>query len=183
MIDLDDVPGPCVPASRADADKRLLRQVVTSPGARAPGPRRRALTIIALAVVGVTGATAAAAYTVLGPERATTRDSARCYSKVSSDTGDGFPGTTLAVAAAQGQSAGDTPPVALEACANLWRRAFLTPQGFAAPDVKNGPDGQPPEIGPAPPLVACVLHSGQAAVYPGTQAVCEQLGLPLLAED
>ncbi|MGI8535922.1 MAG: RNA polymerase sigma factor [Mycobacteriales bacterium] len=36
---------------------------------------------------------------------------------------------------------------------------------------------------PAPPLVACVLHSGQAAVYPGTQAVCEQLGLPLLAED
>ena len=31
---------------------------------------------------------------------------------------------------------------------------------------------------PVPPLVACVMPDGTAAVFPGTRATCATLGLP-----
>lgn len=182
MIDVDDVPGPAVPPRRASADKLMLQALVTSSVARGRRRRPGPVVVVALAGLGLTGATAAAAHSILVPQPASDRSSARCYSTVSTDTGEDFPGTTLSVAAAAGQPATDTPPVALESCRDLWRRGFLTSKGFAAPDVANGPDGLPPADKNAPPLVACVLKGGQAAVFPGTAAVCSELGLPLLAE-
>jgi hypothetical protein len=33
-----------------------------------------------------------------------------------------------------------------------------------------------------PPLIACVLADGRAAVFPGDQETCAQLGLPLASK-
>lgn len=182
MIDVENVPGPAVLPGRADADKRMLQALVVSSAVPDRRRRHRLTVVAAIAGLGLSGATAAAAYLILTPQRASDRSSARCYGTVSTKTGDAFPGTTVSVAAAEGQPAADTPPLALEACRDLWRRGFLTSKGFAAPDVANGPDGLPPADKTVPPLVACVLQTGQAAIYPGTAEVCAGLGLPLLAE-
>ena len=179
MINIQDVPAPAVPSERAARDIRLLQELATG-GTRLASTRRRG-TVIALAAVGFTGVTAAAAYTVLKPEAATVTDSARCYATVSTARGDSFPGTTISVAPPVGQPRPSTPEQAISICAVLWQRGFLTPAGFRAPEVPRGPDGLPPATNPVPPLVACVLPGGQAAVYPGPETVCDQLGLPLLA--
>ena len=181
MIDIGNVPAPPVPAARATADKQLLRGLAVA-AHLPPAPARGRWTVVAaVTAAALTGATAAAAYSALTPEPATVSDSARCYSTVSSDTGDGFPGTTVSVAAPAGELRPSTPDAALATCADLWQRGFLTAAGFQAPDVPNGPDGLPPASHPLPQLTACVLPGGQAAVYPGTDAVCAELGLPLLA--
>jgi len=177
MIDVDDVPTGAVPQRRAEAEKKLLRELTAStasPSVR----RRRVLVVGAFAAVALGGASAAAAYTVLAPERATQRDSARCYTQVSSDTGDGFPGTTIAIAQeVGGPPKQDVPPEAVQVCAVLWRQGFLTEAGPTAP-----PDGGPPSDHPVPELVACVLPSGEAAVFPGDAQTCSELGLPSLGE-
>lgn len=166
MIDIEDVPTRPVPASRAAADKRLLRLLVSSQAA-SPLRRRRLLVVGALVAVGLTGGTAAAAYSTLAPQHAPQRNSARCYATVSRDTGDGFPGTTVGIAAPKQGARPQVPPLALQTCAELWQRGFLTPAGFKAPSGPLGPDGLPPANHRVPALVACVLHSGQVAVFPG----------------
>jgi len=181
MIDIDDVPTRPVPASRAAADKRLLRQLVSSQPV-SPPRRRRLLVVGALAAVGLTGGTAAA-YSILAPQRAPQRDTARCYATVSRDTGGGFPGTTIAIAAPTRGARPQVPPLALRTCADLWQRGFLTHAGFKAPSGPLGPDGLPPANHRAPALVACVLHSGQAAVFPGPPHTCDDLQLPRLQEN
>lgn len=181
MIDIDDVPTRPVPASRAAADKRLLRQLVSSQPVSHPR-RRRLLVVGALAAVGLTGGTAAAAYSILAPQRAPQRDTARCYATISHDTGDGFPGTTVAIAAPTRGARPQVPPLAVQTCAQLWHRGFLTRAGFKAPSGPLGPDGLPPANHRIPPLVACVLHSGQAAVFPGNPHTCDDLQLPALRE-
>jgi hypothetical protein len=182
MINIYDVPARPVPAFRADADKAMLRELVVSTAAQ---PRRhrppRLFVLFTVTGVGLAGATAATAYTLLRPQSATVHDNARCYSVVSTDTGGGFPGTTVGAATVAGESTIDSSRIALASCADLWQRGFLTPQGFSAPHASLGPDGLPPANKTVPPLVACVLHSGQAAVYPGDATVCAQLGLPLLS--
>jgi hypothetical protein len=183
MINIDDVPARPIPAARALADKALLREMVASTNLAPQRLRKRRPRLFALSIVtglGLTGVTAAAAYTYLAPRSASVHDSARCYSSVSTATGGHFPGTTIGVAHVVGLPKQDTAVEALQDCVALWQRGFLTAKGFAAPDVPNGPDGLPPADQPVPPLVACVLRSGQAAVFPGPSTVCAQLGLPLL---
>lgn len=182
MIDIEDVPTRPVPPMRAEADSRLLRALATSVTA-APhrARRRRRLIFGSVTALTLTGATAAAGYAVLAPQHATDRDSARCYARVTADSGEGFPGTTIGMATPEGGARPDVPPRALEVCADLWHRGFLTPRGFHAPD-QRGPDGEPPADKPAPHLVACVLRSGQTAVFPGDARVCSQLQLPLLGD-
>lgn len=176
MIDVDDVPTGAVPLRRAEAEKKLLRELAASTEPQSVR-RRRVLVVGASAAVALGGASAAAAYTVLAPERATERDSARCYTQVSSDTGDGFPGTTIAIAQSVEAPEQDVPPKAVQVCADLWRQGFLTEAGPTAP-----PDGGPPSDRPVPQLVACVLPSGQTAVFPGDAQTCSELGLPSLGE-
>lgn len=175
MIDVDNVPTRRVPLHRAEAEKQLLRELTASIASQPVRHRRRVFVVGAFAAVGLAGASAAAAYTVLAPERATQRDSARCYTEVSSDTGDGFPGTTIAIAQSVEGPPPDVPPKALQVCADLWRQGLLTNAPFP-------PDGQPPADRPVPELVACVLPSGQTAVFPGDAQTCSNLGFPLLSE-
>jgi hypothetical protein len=184
MINIDDVPARPIPAARALADKALLREMVASTNLAPQRLRKRRPRLFVLSIVtglGLTGVTAAAAYTYLAPRSASVHDSARCYSSVSTATGGHFPGTTIGVAHVVGLPKQDTAVEALQDCAGLWQRGFLTAKGYAAPDVPKGPDGLPPADQPVPPLVACVLRSGQAAVFPGPATVCAQLGLPLLS--
>jgi hypothetical protein len=44
----------------------------------------------------------------------------------------------------------------------------------------GGPDTRTDH--PIPPLVACTLDNGVAAVFPGDEQTCARLGLPRLAE-
>ena len=182
MIDVDDVPARPIPTARALADKAMLLEMVRATTV-APPRRVRRPRLFVLSVVtglGLTGVTAAAAFSYLAPRSASIHDSARCYASVSSATGGHFPGTTIAMARPTDGLILDTSLAALQTCADLWHRGFLTSAGFAAPDVPRGPDGLPPADKPVPSLVACVLKSGQAAVFPGPTTVCAQLGLPLL---
>lgn len=177
MIDVDDVPTGAVTLRRAEAEKKLLRELAASSASQPVRHRRRVFVLGALAAVGLAGVSAAAAYTVLAPERATQRDSARCYTEVSGDTGDDFPGTTIAEAQKVGGPKPDVPPAAVRVCADLWRQGFLTEAGATEP-----PDGEPRSDRPVPELVACVLPSGQTAVFPGDAQTCSNLGFPILGE-
>lgn len=182
MIDISDVPSGSVPVARTESEKQLLRTLVDSAGPSTRIVRRpRFLIVATLAGLGISGASVAAAYTVLAPRAATVHDSARCYSSVSSNTGSKFPGATVSAAQPTGGSPADSAATALGVCAGLWQRGFLTAAGFAAPNVALDSDGLPPAIYPVPPLVACVLKSGQVAVFPGDASSCGRLGLPTLA--
>jgi hypothetical protein len=98
------------------------------------------------------------------------RDSGRCYSGISTDYGDDFPGTTVAVASSPGSTPADVPPQLVQACAAVWRAGILQLN-------QSQVGGAPAGTYPVPPLVACVLPSGQAAVFPGQPDTCDGLGL------
>jgi hypothetical protein len=183
VINIDDVPARPIPAARALADKALLRELVETTDLAPQRLRKRRPRLFVLSIVtalGLTGVTAAAAYTYLTPRSASIHDKARCYSSVSAATGEHFPGATISAATPTDGPTPDTALSALQSCAALWQRGFLTAKGFAAPDVPLAADGLPAVYNPVPPLVACVLHSGEAAVFPGPSTVCARLGLPLL---
>lgn len=60
-------------------------------------------------------------------------------------------------------------------CANLWRIGAVQPGVFQAqPTVPDAPER------PVPRLVACTMHGGIAAVFPGDTTTCRRLGLPVL---
>jgi hypothetical protein len=182
MIDLKNVPElRPLPRSRRDADEALLRSTVRStPAAR---PRRRLLAVasVGAGTVLVVGGVAAAG-SLLSARSADVHDSARCYSAVSSDFGDGFPGTTVALAATPGHPAADVPSQVLDLCSSVWAAGLLGPDGGQVSAAKDQKSGTLPTDGPVPALAACVLPSGEAAVFPGPPDTCASLGLaPLKA--
>jgi hypothetical protein len=122
---------------------------------------------------------AIAATTVLGSAPASTRDMVRCYS-VGHLTGDTHQYTDTAMATATGQAAAPdasaTVGAAVDSCSALWRIGLIQP-GKVAPDVASNPGDAA-----VPNLVACVLNSGEAAVLPGDDSACRNLGLAKLAD-
>jgi len=60
---------------------------------------------------------------------------------------------------------------ALATCEVDWREGFL---GLGKRPLRSQ---LPPDQRTVPPLVACVLNDGVAAVFPGTNATCSRLGL------
>ena len=111
---------------------------------------------IALVVCGAGGL--AIANQTSTPARVTDLTRVHCYSRISTDFTVRFPGITLD-GAQSGTSEPGRDPVA--ACAGLWREGLLG----AGSTV--------------PALVACVLPSGIAAVYPGRAGTCQQVKLPV----
>jgi hypothetical protein len=64
---------------------------------------------------------------------------------------------------------------AISVCAALWRQGILHPGPQGARDrATAGPAGS----SQVPPLVACVLPGGTAAVFPGPPSTCATLSLP-----
>lgn len=143
------------------------RQVSRSPG------RRRAL-VIAM-VLGLTGAgvgTAGALGVFSAPP--TDRRVAHCYP--TAELGDERMDFAVAPPPdGSNPSLVDAATSALEICAGAWMQERLSPE---EPRVRLDP-GPPPWDNPVPPLVACVLESGEVGVFPGGTDLCGQLELPV----
>ncbi|MEV6926824.1 hypothetical protein AB0M46_20275 [Dactylosporangium sp. NPDC051485] len=103
-------------------------------------------------------------------------DQVRCYTVASLEERDGsFFGTT----AGQAQAADGRPqasPSPVEVCAMLWRIGLLRPG-----QLQPNPPAEDGREYPVPPLTACTLPNGIAAVFPGDERTCLRLGLPRMS--
>lgn len=150
-------------------------------------PRRRLAFIAGSAALVLLGGGAIAATTLLGDEPASVGNSVRCYSAAKlTDT----PHTTTAMAGpGTGAPATDisaTVDAAIRACAGLWEAGLIEAGKLPAPTARPGeplviPSAAPGQ-GRVPLLTACRLDSGEAAVLPGDDRTCQNLGLPRLAD-
>lgn len=164
---LTEIPAsrPLPPAARA-AQRQLLEEWITTKHAsRRWAPRTLAAGIAA--VVLLSGG-AATAYVAFAP--ATDRSKVRCYSEASIGSDTDYHGTEAGVPSSAG---GVDDPIAL--CAAIWRAGIIRVGSYHA----DGPASEPQ---PVPPLVACALQNGVAAVFPGDAQTCRRLGLPALAQ-
>lgn len=159
------------PPQRRDETRQLLEDA-----ARATLRRRRRrwlsrTTIAVGAAALLTTGGVATAY--VGYQNAHQTTDVRCYTKVVRDEGEGFPGTTVTTRGT-GSNGRTAPADPVRACADLWRQGVLRPGARTAGDV----DGRTHRV---PPLQACVLDDGTAAVYPAAdERTCAGLGLPRL---
>jgi hypothetical protein len=173
---------PSLPETRRSADLARLRAAMRDDPRREAVGRarwtRRGFTFTAATVIALGGGAAAAAVVYqLAPQHATVSSHGRCYWQVSDEFGDDFPGTT---AATDADDKGWTPDVVatlVDGCAAIWRAgAFQEGKPGIRSEVRSAGDY------PVPPLVACVLPGGEAAVFPGDPATCADLGLPALLQ-
>lgn len=120
------------------------------------------ITAAAAAVVLATGAFALAEY-----ESVTDKTQARCYTVASL-------ATTKYMAIAEASTSITRAEVrsALEVCAALYRQGILRPGRRVNYSVHTATRF------PVPPLVACTLPGGIAAVFPGGRSTCAGLDLP-----
>jgi hypothetical protein len=165
-----------MPQPRVLARQQRIVQYATGPARRRWATRSvaRYATVAAGASALLIGGTAVA-YVAFKPATIPVADGTRCYTKASMEGGDrNFFGTTVAQASSAGGSRNAAS--AVEVCSDLWRQGLLQ---LGSKKI-GGPDtGQ---THPVPPLVACTLDNGMAAVFPGDVQTCARLGLPRLAE-
>lgn len=159
-----------LPVAVLDRRRAHLVAEIGRPPSRRSTARAGVLTgTVALTLVGGT----AAAFVAFAPAT-TAPQTARCYSTVTHDESDTCPGTSVTLAEpTNGTRVGFN---ALDQCTAIWRAGILqvgTPGTVVVPD--------PGATHPVPPLTACRLDNGYAAVFPGDKATCASLGLPQLA--
>lgn len=155
----------------------LRRAQESQPEAQVRWSRRRAVRWGTPAVLGVLAAGAIAATALRSEAPATQKDGVRCFTvghlttdvHYYTDTAPAVPmaGTPVDISA--------TVAAAIKQCAGLWQVGLLEPTGLN-PQFDNVPDH------PVPPLVACVLDDGLAAVLPGDEQTCHRLNLPRLID-
>ena len=112
-----------------------------------------------------TGAFAYAAY-----ESVTDRTQARCYT-VASLASDRY----VAIAEASDSISRAEVRNALDVCAALYRQGILQIGHRVDYSVHSRARY------PVPPLTACTLPGGVAAVFPGSSGTCAKLGIPAVA--
>jgi hypothetical protein len=167
-----------LPAVRELSEQRrgqLFQAITAERGSEPFGRARKRIVITAGVAVGLTalGTGAAAAVDKLQARPVTNTHTARCYSEAVLGHGGDFPGTSISQA---GTSRGPAQVRdALDVCASLWTAGILQ---VGNPSVVSHPTGGP-HI--APSLVACTMHDGTAAIFPGPPDTCANLGLPPLA--
>jgi len=177
MADLIDLPPErAMPHAHMLARQQRIEQYAAGPMRRRWATRNaaRSAVVVAGAAALLIGGTAAA-YVAFKPATVPVADETRCYTKASLAGGDkNFFGTTVS----QAWSADGTRNAAsaVEACSAVWRQGLLQ---LGSKQV-GGPDTGTDH--PIPPLVACTLDNGVAAVFPGDEQTCARLGLPRLAE-
>jgi hypothetical protein len=153
-----------LPTARRYAARRQLEQYVAR-------PRWRRRPVVLGVVIAIAFGASAGAVGLLRSAPVTNRQTARCYVVSELGHGETFNGATLAVPGVPGSVA--QVDNAIDACAAAWRGGFFVPGKYG---VQRPP---PNTVRPVPPLVACVLPDGRAAVFPGDQETCAQLGLPV----
>lgn len=161
------------PERHAALRSRLHALVEATP--RTVRRRRRIVMVGTVAAVALGGGGVAVAHQYFGSKPVTDHRTARCYSRISTDFGPDFPGSTAGgplTPATSGHGSRMLPVTApIEECAAAWRVGAL---GGHAADRSN-------KIYPVPHLVGCVLPDGTAAVFPGPDGTCQRLGLPIAA--
>jgi hypothetical protein len=168
MTQFETPPARALPERRRTAMRRQLEAEVTRKN------RRRPLLIAASAAAVAVGTSAGAYAYVQHSEPVTDRSGARCYTVASLSAGpESF--TTIAEATVVGSLRPAQVNNALGVCAAMWRQGILHPgpQGARSPATPDSAGSSP-----VPPLAACVLPNGTAAVFPGTRSICATLGLP-----
>jgi hypothetical protein len=139
---------------------------------------RKAAIIVAAAVTlsGGIGVGTAAALGAFSSEPPTDRRVAYCY-VTDALSGHGNR-EDIGVATSTGgrnPSLRDAATSALDICRGGWQQGrYSSTDGTISLNPKP-----PPWNYPVPPLVPCVLPSGEVGVFPGTDVVCQQLGLPV----
>jgi hypothetical protein len=170
MTLFDPPPARPLPPRRRDAIRHQLETLVAAGAGRRQ--RRKPALIATCAAAIVVGTSAGALVYVHHTQPVTNKSEARCYTVANLAGGEQFHGTTIAEAGVPG---GKAPQVdnAVSVCADLWRQGFLLP---GAAGVARQPDTKAHHR--VPPLVACVMPDGTAAVFPGNSRTCASLGLP-----
>lgn len=169
------------PKAHREATHQLLLDTVAA--STASSGRRRfsrvAVTAAAVTAILVAGTGTAVAYHFLASAPVTDTQTARCYSRASTDFGSSFPGTTVDSVGTRAVS-GQNGPLGVRApisvCAYLWEIGAVHPGAQTHPNPSATP---PANDVPVPHLVGCVLPDGSAAVFPGPDGTCEKLGLPV----
>jgi hypothetical protein len=162
-------PSRSLPTARRYAARRQLEELVSRRGLF----RRRRRIVTGLVVVAIVGS-GVAGITLLRSSPITDRSTARCYTVDSVGTGEDFVGTTIVASGIPGSPAQVDNAIAV--CADFWRQGFLV---AGKTGIQRRPASQ---SNPVPPLIACTLPDGRAAIFPGDQDTCAQLGLPLAAQ-
>jgi hypothetical protein len=174
MIDLDNLPEPGpIPPARRSADRQLLLEFVSS------HRRHRRPAMAGAFVAGGALLATGTAYAVdaLSPQPATVHDIAYCYPSASLDG----PRSGVAVATVPGQPPADVASNAIRLCEGVWRLGGV--QKFGPPDADGYVTMPTPDPNvTVPHMVACVLPSGEAAVFPGDAGTCGSLDLPPLEQ-
>ncbi|MDX2565293.1 hypothetical protein PV371_37555 [Streptomyces sp. TX20-6-3] len=161
----------------------------STPAASAPPRRsRRRLVYLALptTLVALAGG-AVAATTLMGSSPASEANSVRCYSAATLNAPYNGMVTTETTPATTRENISATVTAALNSCAGLWEASLIQPGKLGTPTVEPGgpltiPSAAPGQ-GKVPHLTACVLDSGQAAVFPGKDRnLCQNLGLAQLTD-
>jgi hypothetical protein len=169
MTRFDPPPVRPLPMGRRDAMQHQLEMLV---GADAGRRRARKPVFIATGAAAIVlGTSAGAIAYVQHSQPVTNKSEARCYTEANLAGGDQFHGTTIAEAGVPGSKA--QVDSAVNVCAVLWRQGFLLP---GAAGVARQPNTKAHHR--VPPLVACVMPDGTAAVFPGNLRTCANLGLP-----
>ncbi len=138
--------------------------------ARRQRRRRYAIAGLTAGVVIAAGGGTAAAFVLFSKASDTT--TGYCYATANLD--ESSTNRTEFAAAGTEDLPNDAAAVSVDVCAAYWRSGV-----FAGGTVDAN---QPPTGGawPVPPLIACVLPSGKAAVFPGDTTTCRTLGLSAL---
>ena len=154
---------------------RLLADLVdSSPGRRRLIPKRAAIIAAGVVALSAGGMSVAAAFNAFSTP--TNRNVAHCYA--TADLGDSTNHTNFAIATPVDPTVtvalGDAASEALDTCAGDWSQGR-----FSSTDPKvRVPDTSGKKY-PVPPLTACVLESGEVGVFPGTNDICQRLGLTI----
>lgn len=137
--------------------------------------RRRTLIVTAsVAAVALAGVGTAAAAGVFSPAPPPDTSTAFCYAAVDSSTSESNR-VQFAVADPAG-GVGNAARQGLDICAAYWRAGVLRAgQAVDSQQVAGLTGGTADQ--PVPALVACVLESGQAAIFPGDAQTCQSIGL------
>jgi len=169
-------PGPLpsfrtLPEHRRQAIRQQLETAVAEPVHQ---HSHRLAIISGIAAIVLLG-TGAGTVAYIHAQPITNKTEARCYTTASLAGGNNFRGTTIAEAAPPG-SKGQVDN-ALSVCAALWRQGILAPgTGPRANSTNTSANHH------VPPLVACTMPDGTAAVFPGDGRTCARLGLPRTAK-
>lgn len=160
-------------SEEASRQRAVLMAMVTGESelGRRRGRRRSMVIAMAAGTIALAGVGTAAA---LGVFSAPPSDRTVAYCYGSTDLSQG-PANRFEFAVVDESGTGDAAVRGIEICSSYWRSGMLP----AGPGQDPGGSGNGEPARPVPPLTACVMTTGQLAVFPGNPATCGELGLPV----